>query len=242
MRSYAPRVKRDLRIAVAQPPCRPLDLNANASTHAETIRAANARLVIFPELSLTGYELEGPAVDPVDIALLPIIEACAETASVALVGASIEQGGQRYIATLMIDGDGADVVYTKSHLGRGELRSHTAGSGPAALAVDGWSIGLAICKDTGVSAHTEGTAALDVDVYVAGVVHAPEELDEQDARGLRIASACDAYVAFASAAGPVGGGYDVTAGESTIWSPTGATLARATAAAGEVVHAVLQPR
>jgi predicted amidohydrolase len=198
--------------------------------------------VVFPELSLTGYELEAPAVDPEESALLPIIKACAETASVAFVGAPIEQDEQRYIATLMIDGAGVDVVYTKSHLSGDELRNHTAGPGPTALGLDGWRVGLGICKDTGVAAHTEGTAALDVDVYVAGVVHAPEELDEQDARGLRIASACDAYVAFASAAGPAGGGYDATAGESTIWSPTGETLARATAAVGDVVHAVLQPR
>ncbi len=97
-------------------------------------------------------------------------------------------------------------------------------------------------KDTGVAAHTKGTSALGVDVYVAGVVHAPEELDEQDARGLRIAAACDAYVAFASAAGPTGGGYDATAGMSTIWSPAGEILARATQAPRDLARAVLRHR
>lgn len=160
----------------------------------------------------------------------------------AFVGAPIERDGQRYIATLIIDGNGVEVAYEKSHLGGDERRSHTPGAGPTAVTVDGWKLGMGICKDTGVAAHTKGTSALGIDVYVAGVVHAPEELDEQDARGLRIAAACDAYVAFASAAGPTGGGYDATAGMSTIWSPAGVILARATQAPGDLARAVLRHR
>jgi predicted amidohydrolase len=45
-------------IAVAQPLCVPYDVAANAVTHAAAVRGAGARVVIFPELSLTGYELE----------------------------------------------------------------------------------------------------------------------------------------------------------------------------------------
>jgi predicted amidohydrolase len=83
---------------------------------------------------------------------------------------------------------------------------------------------------------------LDVDVYVAGLVHQPDELAEQDRRGQRIASRCDAYVAFASFAGATGGGYEATAGESTIWSPEGVVLARTSSSPGEVARAVLAPR
>ena len=45
------------------------------------------------------------------------------------------------------------------------------GPAPAVLAVDGWRIGLAVCKDTGVVEHAAATAALGIDVYAAGVVH-----------------------------------------------------------------------
>ena len=47
-------------IAVAQPRCVSFDVAANALTHAAAIRAASARVVVFPELSLTGYELDAP--------------------------------------------------------------------------------------------------------------------------------------------------------------------------------------
>ena len=87
--------------------------------------------------------------------------------------------------------------------------------------------------------HTAGIASLGVDVYVAGLVHTPEQLGEQDARGRRIAQACDSYVVFASFAGPTGGGYATTAGSSTIWAPDGSVIARASAAPGDIALAQL---
>ena len=93
-------------------------------------------------------------------------------------------------------------------------------------------VGLGICKDTGVARHVSDTAALALDLYVAGLVHLPEELDEQEARAQRITRACDSYVAFTSFAGPTGGGYDATAGHSAICSADGTALARTGADVG----------
>jgi predicted amidohydrolase len=70
-------------------------------------------------------------------------------------------------------------------------------------------------------------------------VHRPGELPEQDRRGAAIARACDAHVAFASFAGPTGGGYDRTAGTSTIWSPSGSVLARAGTEPGDLARATI---
>lgn len=231
-----------LLLAVAQPYCEARNVSANARAHAQAVREAHARVVIFPELSLTGYELDAAPVGVNDAALQPIIDACADCDSIAFVGAPVEDDGQRFIATLRIDETGAVVAYRKSHLGGEELSRFAPGDGPTAVEVDGWRLGTAICKDTGVAEHTAGTAALGVDVYVAGLVHLPDELEEQDARGGRIAAACGAYVAFASFAGATGGGYNATAGESTIWAPTGQVLARATAAPGDTAVADLTDR
>jgi predicted amidohydrolase len=229
-----------LTVAAAQPPCAALDVATNAAAHADAVRTARARLVVFPELSLTGYELDAAPVALDDPALQEIVTACAETGSVALVGAPVEEEGERFIAALRIDGDGVSVAYRKSHLGGDELGRFVDGDGPTVLDVDGWRVGLAICKDTGVVEHTDGTAALGVDLYAAGLVHLPEEIDEQDRRGERIAAACGAYVVFASFAGATGGGYEATAGESTIWAPDGTMLGRAGNSPGEVVEVELR--
>ncbi|MFE2990616.1 nitrilase-related carbon-nitrogen hydrolase [Streptomyces sp. NPDC059262] len=76
-------------IAVAQPRCTAYDVTANAVAHAEAVRAADARVVVFPEMSLTGYELDAVPVLPDDERLAPIVAACAETGALALVGAPV---------------------------------------------------------------------------------------------------------------------------------------------------------
>ena len=235
-------MKSPLSVAVSQPHCEALDLAANALTHARAVREAGTRLVVFPELSLTGYELDAEPVSRTDSALDEIMDACAVSGSVALVGSPVEEDGRLFIAMLRIEGSGATVAYRKSHLGGDERARFSAGDGPTVITVDGWRIGLGICKDTGVAEHTAGTAQLGVDLYAAGVVHTPEELEEQDRRGQRIAATCRSYVAFASFAGPTGGEYRVTAGESTIWSPDGMVVARAGDAPSDMARANLTSR
>src|SRR5690242_10412356 len=111
---------RSLILAVAQPPVHALDIAANATRHAATVRAARARVVVFPELSLTGYDVDAPLISPDDPRLRPLIDACAATDTIALAGAPI---AGPHIATLLIDGDGARVVYRKVHPhGTGEAR------------------------------------------------------------------------------------------------------------------------
>lgn len=231
-----------LTIAVAQPSLAARDVRANAQAHADVVRAAGARVVVFPELSLTGYELDAEAVSLEHPAFAPLVDACAAQGSIALAGAPVaEADGREYIATLRVDADGVAVAYRKMFVYGAEPARFSAGPGPVALEVDGWRLGLAICKDTGVAEHAEVTAALGIDVYVAGVVHLREELAEQEARVARIAGQTGAYVAMASCAAPTGGGFDHTAGHSGIWSPEGQVLAQAGPAIGEIVRATLDP-
>jgi predicted amidohydrolase len=210
------------------------------AAHAAVVRAARARLVVFPELSLTGYLLAADPVAPGDPVLAPLVAACGETGTLALVGAPVADGaGRRSIAVLGVRGDGAEVVHRKTFLGGDEPAHHSPGPGPATVEVDGWRVGLGVCRDTGVAEHVHDTAALGVDVYAAGLVHAPGELAEQDARGRRIAAVTGAHVVFAGAAGPVGGPYRETAGTSTVWAPDGSVLARTGAAPGGFARTVI---
>jgi predicted amidohydrolase len=223
-------------VAAAQPPCTARDVAANARAHAGAVREARSRLVVFPELSLTGYELDVPGVDPAAPALDPLVRACADTGTVALAGAPVAGS---HIAMLAVDGGGARVAYRKRWLGGDEVGRFEPGDGATAIEVDGLRVGLGICKDTGVAEHVRGVAALGLDLYVAGVAHHARELAEQDRRGARIAAACGAPVALASFAGTTGGGFETTAGTSTIWSAGGTVLARAGADPGDLARAAL---
>jgi predicted amidohydrolase len=234
-------VPQPLSIAVAQPPCVSYDVAANAVTHAAAVRSAGTRVVVFPELSLTGYELAAPAVTPEDPRLAPIVQACAETGSVALVGAPVQgEAGRPHIAVLAIESAGASLAYRKIWLSTEEAERFAPGDKPAVFDVDGWRLGLAICKDTGVPQHAADTAAAGMDVYVAGTVKSADEAGLQDERARRAAVDHHVWVAVASFAGRTGGGFDQAAGRSCVWSPDGVAVARAGTAPGEIATTVLR--
>jgi predicted amidohydrolase len=226
---------RSLVIAVAQPRVVALDVATNATRHAAAVRAAAARVVVFPELSLTGYELDAPLLALDDERLAPLVEACAATDTIALVGAPTEGP---HISMLAVDGDGARVAYRKQHPHTSEERFRP-GPSPEVLEVDGWRLGLAICRDTGIAEHKAETAALGIDAYVAGAVDAPEADAVMAERARGLGDAYGVWVAISSFAGPTGGGYAETAGRSGIWTPNGRVAARAGRAPGEIARATM---
>lgn len=228
-----------LRVAAAQPAVDPDDLAATVAAHADAVRRAAGRLVVFPELSLTGYAMDAPPVDPRDPVLHPLVAACRETGSTALAGAPVAVRGGTAIGVLGIDASGARPVYEKMSLGGPEVRHFVPGTCPGVVAVDGWRVGLGVCKDTRITGHLEATAALGIDLYAAGVVHLPGELHELDVRAGRIARDFGVPVVLAGFAGPMGGGFAETSGGSGVWDATGALLARCGPEPGEVVTAAL---
>lgn len=233
-------MREPLRVAVAQPPCVAYDVAANAAAHAGAVRAARARVVVFPELSLTGYELDAPTVDPADPALAPLVEACAATGSLALAGApAAGETGRRHLAMLAVDGSGARAVYHKRWLHGTELEHFHPGDKPVVLTVDGWRLGLAICKDTGAPAHDADIVALGMDAYLAGVLEQIERAEIQDARAYRVATTHQVWVAVASFAGSTGGGFDRAMGRSAVWDPAGAVVARCGSEPGTLTAATL---
>ena len=229
-----------LLLAVAQPFCTPYDVAANATRHAEVVRAADASVVVFPELSLTGYELDAPALDPNDDRLAPLTQACAETGALALAGAPVRDlDGREYIAILAVTGDGAAVAYRKMFLHPPEDQRFAAGERPAVIEVDGWRLGLAICKDTGVAEHAAATAEVGMDAYVAGVLFSVRGGERREERVRAIAGRHGVWVALACFAGSTGD-YPQTSGGSGIWNPSADTIVQAGAEPGQWVTAKLE--
>lgn len=229
------------RIAVVQPRVVSRDVVANVEIHAATVRTADARVVVFPELSLTGYELDAPAIAAEDPRLAPLIEACAEAGSVALAGAPVHgHGGRAHIAMLAVDSDGATVAYHKIWVATTESHRFTPGAKPAVLEVDGWRLGLAICKDTGHPEHAADTAALGMDVYVAGILETADRAAVQEERTRRVITDHGVWVALASFAGSTGGGFTHALGRSGIWAPDGAVIAQAGPEVGAMVRVTLR--
>jgi predicted amidohydrolase len=227
-------------VAAAQPLCIPYDVAANARTHAAAVRTAAARVVAFPEMSLTGYELDAPVLAADDPRLAPLVEACAATGTLALAGAPVAgTDGRTHIGVLAVTGTGATVGYHKMWLGTAEADRFTPGAGPAVLDVDGWRLGLAVCKDTGIPQHAADTAAAGIDVYVATVLEHAEDAAVPDERARRVAADHGVPVVMASFAGSTGGGYPDAAGGSGIWTADGEVLSRVGPEIGAIARGTL---
>lgn len=223
-------------------------VETNLSETLRVIRAASSqgsRLVVFPELSLTGYDLIQLAHDdrwfaPDDQRLDLLRECCAELNITAVVGAPVLMAGRRYLASLAIEPDRTISVAPKNHLHGDEVNHFEPGTGLTILSVDGWRVALAVCVDTAWPSHATIAAENGTDLYAASVLYTDGEQRKLD---VRMAARAIDHNMYSLAANT--GGYPIghrSAGNSAIWAPDGTCLARAITADDELVIASLEPR
>jgi len=132
-----------VRVALAQVDCALGDVEGNARrarAQLERSRADGAELVVFPELSLTGYALGGVAEDVAMALDDPTIASLAgATDGIAAVVGCVESGRvHTYNSALFLDGGAIVHVQRKTHLptyGRWEEHKHFS-PGPALRAFD----------------------------------------------------------------------------------------------------------
>ncbi|WP_458778977.1 carbon-nitrogen hydrolase family protein [Arthrobacter sp. D3-16] len=227
----------------------PLDggITANAAEHVRLIEDADdhgARLVVFPELSLTGYRLDllkdsDSWLMPEDERLGDVLEICRRTGITAVVGAALrESDGSARLASLAIHPDGSTETAFKTHLHGQELELFTPGEGATLIEVDGWSIALALCFDTSVPAHATDAAAAGADVYCVSALYTR---DEEHRLALHLgARAMDnrMFTLLANLGGRSALGE--SCGLSGFWGPDGFPLTQAAGTGTEVVPCILQ--
>jgi len=161
-----------LRVAAAQAASVAGDVATNVRTAVALVEAAadaGARVVVLPELFLTGYDpgsWAGTAIDVADPRLRPLSEAAGSRDVVVVAGAAVrrdpDEAGRRVttLSLVVLDDTGAVAApYDKQHLFADEREMFTPGDRGASLVVDGWELGLGICYDGCFPSHA--TAAAD---------------------------------------------------------------------------------
>jgi predicted amidohydrolase len=113
-------------LAAAQTIAIPGDLSGNIQRHCDFVRAAAAAgsdLLLFPELSLTGYEpdlVAGCVVDPAGATLAPLRALAQEHGLVLVIGAPLASDNERpHIGAIVLFADGSHATYHKRHLHAG---------------------------------------------------------------------------------------------------------------------------
>lgn len=146
-----------MKVAVVSNRNRPGYPDANLKDHLAWIRRAStagARMVLFPELSLSGYSTE-PFMAEIGMTLksgpcLAIGQAAREHDLFVAFGLPLRHRRRLYISHALVGPHGVVGHYEKVHLAggaRGEGRVFSAGSEFRAFDVDGVCVGINICFD-----------------------------------------------------------------------------------------------
>ena len=243
-----------LRIAAAQAQPVSGDVTANIARTVELTGAAadhGAKLVVFPEKFLSGYEPDLIAGDPAkyafdehDARLEPIREVCRERGIAVVVGAAARSIGSvdgLHISSLIFNHSGELIEpYHKQHLYSSETKTYRPGTQGCMLEIDGWRLALGVCYDSGFPEHARNAAVNGAHAYLVSALFSVKTGYHQS-RIWFPARAFDntLYVLLSNHVG-ITGGWE-TCGASAIWGPYGDVLTEASRDREEVITALLDP-
>lgn len=222
-----------LTIAAAQSLSLAGDLPGNIARHCRFIEAAaeqGVELLVFPELSLTGYEGQDAAalaIDPQDAVLRPLRDLARELKVTAVVGMPIRLEGSVsvLIGALVLGADGSLGVYSKQHLHTGEELVFAPGSGGPTLNIGEEVVALAVCADFSHSSHALAAAGQGAGLYAASVLISEKGYAADTAILQGYARQHSMAVLMANHGGRTGGWQ--SAGRSCIWSEDGSLIVAA---------------
>jgi predicted amidohydrolase len=222
-----------MRIAAAQSLSVPTDIAANVDIHCRFIAAAQAAkvdILVFPELSLSGYELPvlgDCLVHPQDARLAPIRQLLAGGSMTVVLGAPLPSDSPLpYIGAITLLPDGRTNLYYKQHLDPSEMAFAREGARVAERHVlANESFVLAVCADTNHQQHAQRAAATGASLYLAGVLVSQKGYPQDAANLRRYAADYRITTLLTNHAGP--SGPYISAGRSAIWGPDGTLVVEA---------------
>lgn len=231
----------ELLIAAGQTTPAKGDISLNIRQHKKLIELAakkDARLIHFPELSITGYEpelAEGFAFEFCDPRLKPLQKISSIKNIIVVVGAPLESEKGIQIASFILYPDGSQEVYTKHYLHRGEEKYFVPGTDNPQIELGNLNASLAICADITHKLHIQSASASGSVLYLPGVFLTPKAYSQETDLLARYARRFGLAVLLANFGGS-SGNYQ-SAGKSACWDNSGNLLAQLPAEGNGVVLA-----
>ncbi|WLG88251.1 carbon-nitrogen hydrolase family protein [Pseudomonas cucumis] len=229
-----------LTIAAAQSISIAGDLAANMAWHRRFMQVAaeqGVQLLVFPELSLTGYErglATELAIAPDAGVLQPLRDFAREVGVTSVVGMPIRLSDDSpvLIGALVLGADGSLGIYSKQHLHPGEEVAFAPGTGGSTLKIGTDTVALAVCADFSHASHAAAAARRGADLYAAGVLITENGYAPDTALLQGYACTHSMAVLMANHGGATGGW--ASAGRSAVWAADG-TLIMAAPGAGNLM-------
>ena len=217
--------------AAAQCAVRAGDIGSNLALHMAFMRHAReqgVKLLLFPELSVTGYEptlAEALAQESDSPLLSPLRQLARETSMTTVVGLPLRRPGhpKPLIAAFILHESGSLSVYTKQHLHPGEEQYFDAGDGGDLLLIQDTCVALSVCADFCNPEHLSRAAQRGAQVYATGVLIGDSGYPRDSSLLQNYSERHGMAILMANHGGPTGGWS--AAGQSAFWDEHGRCVA-----------------
>jgi predicted amidohydrolase len=220
------------------------DVQANLDEHvrlAQLAAAEGAEVVVFPELSLTGYELtlaDSLAFSDGDPCLSELLDVAESQGTILVVGGPVRVGSSLYIGAFILHPNRTTELYTKHHLGvfpptaicdscdgtvpPPEASVFQPGDRNPLIRFGDNLAAVAVCADIGRPSHPQRASDRNANTYLASMFVIPSDLAGEYSKLSRYAVQHRMMTALANFGSPSGG--LKSAGRSAIWSEAGELL------------------
>lgn len=219
-------------IASAQMEPKDEDIDENLTRHYELINLAisyGAKLILFPELSITGYvRASGKKLAFTDDdARLDELRKLANTNNIIIIaGAPITISSVLHIGSFVIYPDKTVSIYTKQflHTGEDEFYASNFDYNPL-IHYENERISLAICADISNPFHAKKAGRAGTTLYLAGIFYTPKAMTEAYEQLQSYAKKHSMTVMMSNYCGESWG--LLAGGKSGLWSKDGVLIASA---------------
>lgn len=217
-----------MKLCVAQ--TRPVkgDIERNIENQKKLIALAvanGAEIIIFPELSITGYEpslANKLATSPDDIRF-DDFQKISDSKHITIgIGVPLKADSGVSISMLIFQPEKARGIYSKKYLHADEEPYFIRGKSTIGLIGSEANIGLAICYELSVPEHSENAHKAGTEIYIASVVKTVPGVEKAIKTLTEIAQKYSMTVLMANCVGVCDG--DECGGKTSVWN-AGGTLA-----------------
>jgi len=214
-----------MKVAIAQIEAIKGNVEKNIENHLKWIKQAiknKADMLVFPELSVTGYEpdLAEKLATSQDDVRLDEIQSLSDKNEITIgVGLPTKEENDIFISMIIFQPHKERITYSKQYLYPPEEPIFKAGKNPLVLNFETEIVSPAICYETSNKAHCEFAKRNKATIYIASVLSSINGIDTELKKLSGIAKNNNMVTLMANYVGE-SGGYKC-AGKSSVWDATG---------------------
>ena len=214
-----------MKICMAQTRAVKGDIQENIKNHERMIATAishGARIIIFPELSITGYEpalAESLAMDSDDHRLDAFQEISNANQITIGVGVPTKQRDGVCISLIVFQPGAPRKIYSKKYLHPDEEPFFISGENFPVIRISAFNLALAICYEISIQKHAKTAFENGAEIYIASVAKSVMGVNYAERRLSKIAKEYSAPVLMSNCVGK-SDGFD-SGGKSSVWDCQG---------------------